>query len=1089
MKQDFSLTKEGYFVIDDYQNKPTFASFLPGIAGKLGIPLWAFYVNRGQGLASFGIESKEHPIMEFYPANKSYQNVETKGFRTFIKIKNDNGETIYEPFRKVTDQISTKMTIAPYKLTIEEENLDLGLKVQVNYFILPNENFGALIRRVKVKNIADSQQNIEVLDGMPMLIPYGISNGELKEVSQTISAWTKVYAFADKTPFYRLRASAEDEAEVSQMEAGNFYIPFTREDNENKLLQPLVDPKVIFENRTSLEDAVGFNKQELTDFKGKQILENRFPAAMSATKDRLAKGEELEINSAYGHLADQDMMTDVTNKVLADDFLDNKAEETAQLHNYYADHIFTVSGEQTLDAYSSQTFMDNILRGGFPTNFGEESETTYHIFSRKHGDLERDYNEFSLEPAYYSQGNGNFRDVNQNRRCDVFFNPQVKDHNVKLFANLIQPNGYNPLVIEGSKFYIEDEQAKQEIISQVARKDREMVSDRLEEPFTPGAIAVFIDNHELDLKLDISEFVDLVIDNAEFWTEAQFGEGYWIDHWTYNLDLIENYLAVYPEKLKELLLEDESYTFYDNYAQVQPRDKKYVLTDAGPRQFNAVVEDEAKKEMIEQRDKLPYYVRADQGRGEIYQTTLMTKLLTLVINKVSTLDPFGVGIEMESNKPGWYDALNGLPGIFGSCTAETMELKRLVEFLQESLAHIDIVDTKSVLLPVELYQFYESLSQVLDNWIAKEDSFAYWDQATALREEYRAKVFAGFAGAEEELTIKDLKSFLDRVETKLNRAVKLAREDNGLFTTYFSYQPVEFEKTGEKSADGLDHIRVTEFEQHRLPEFLEGQVRAMKVLEDQDEASQLHATVHDSQLYDQPLGMYRVNGDLSSESYDIGRARAFSPGWLENGSIWLHMEYKYLLELLKSGLYDDFYQAIDKALIPFQDPETYGRSILENSSFILSTLNDDAENHGRGYIARLSGSTAEYLHMWSLMAFGPQPFTIEDGKLVYKPQPALEADLFTIETKEVSLQVSETKRVEVEIPANSFAHRFLGNTLVIYHNPNRKSTIGTNKAEIQGYKLLTEDGQEIEVEESIISSSLAKKIREGEINQIDIFLD
>lgn len=44
----------------------------------------------------------------------------------------------------------------------------------------------------------------------------------------------------------------------------------------------------------------------------------------------------------------------------------------------------------------------------------------FYVYSRKHGDLERDYNYFSMLPEFYSQGNGNFRDVNQNRRCDTF---------------------------------------------------------------------------------------------------------------------------------------------------------------------------------------------------------------------------------------------------------------------------------------------------------------------------------------------------------------------------------------------------------------------------------------------------------------------------------------------------------------------------------------------------------------------------------------------------------------------------------------------------------------------------------------------
>lgn len=66
-----------------------------------------------------------------------------------------------------------------------------------------------------------------------------------------------------------------------------------------------------------------------------------------------------------------------------------------------------------------------------------------HLFSRKHGDPERDYNFFSIAAEYYSQGNGNFRDVSQNRRNDVFFNKEVGDFNVKTFFSLVQADGYN----------------------------------------------------------------------------------------------------------------------------------------------------------------------------------------------------------------------------------------------------------------------------------------------------------------------------------------------------------------------------------------------------------------------------------------------------------------------------------------------------------------------------------------------------------------------------------------------------------------------------------------------------------------------
>ncbi len=33
--------------------------------------------------------------------------------------------------------------------------------------------------------------------------------------------------------------------------------------------------------------------------------------------------------------------------------------------------------------------------------------------------------------------------------------------------------------------------------------------------------------------------------------------------------------------------------------------------------------------------------------------------------KYSTLDSAGMGVEMEGGKPGWNDAMNGLPGLLG----------------------------------------------------------------------------------------------------------------------------------------------------------------------------------------------------------------------------------------------------------------------------------------------------------------------------------------------------------------------------------------------------------------------------------------
>lgn len=85
-KPEYKLNENDQFVIENYNQAKAFSSFYPGIAGKNGIPLWLFYVNRGQCICSMGMQDKENPIMEFLPANWAYQLVTTQGFRTFLKF-------------------------------------------------------------------------------------------------------------------------------------------------------------------------------------------------------------------------------------------------------------------------------------------------------------------------------------------------------------------------------------------------------------------------------------------------------------------------------------------------------------------------------------------------------------------------------------------------------------------------------------------------------------------------------------------------------------------------------------------------------------------------------------------------------------------------------------------------------------------------------------------------------------------------------------------------------------------------------------------------------------------------------------------
>ena len=47
------------YVMQDFDINRPMSDFLAGIAGKWGVPTWAFFVNRGQGIASFGVKDNE----------------------------------------------------------------------------------------------------------------------------------------------------------------------------------------------------------------------------------------------------------------------------------------------------------------------------------------------------------------------------------------------------------------------------------------------------------------------------------------------------------------------------------------------------------------------------------------------------------------------------------------------------------------------------------------------------------------------------------------------------------------------------------------------------------------------------------------------------------------------------------------------------------------------------------------------------------------------------------------------------------------------------------------------------------------------
>lgn len=1080
MTQKTSLQADGFHIAEFNSARP-FSSFLPGIAGASGKPLWVFYTNRGQCISSFGVRNKNGAMLEFHAANKAYALTSLLGFRTFIKLESDRSAVLYEPFQVAGAPpqagVTQTLIVRPEEIEIEEVNTVLGLRVSVVYFTLPFENLPALVRRVAVENIGTEAVQATVIDGLPQIVPFGLEEKLLKVMSRTMEAFAEIRHVEDALPFFKLKVEPSDKPEMERIQGGFF--AFTVQHDQSVPI--IVDPDLVFGMDTSLRTPQALMQQSAIN-PSLARCETMTGCAFAQLTVQLAAGESDTWESYFGQVPEWRVAQEFRARVTADAlYASKKRGENTGLVNDLSAQFALIAGPKALDPYSRQAFLDNTLRGGQPVVIdGPLGARVFHTFTRKHGDMERDYNAFEVAPTYWSQGNGNFRDVNQNRRCENFIFPGIDASNIETFFNLIQLDGNNPLVIQSEKFCLSGERLNTLLQSWPAGNTPAWQAFLLE-PFSPGQLmeALIADYGTADMA---NPWFVQVLGLADKIQDAHHGEGYWVDHWIYNLDLLESYAALYPDRLHSLLLARPEFIYFDNDHRVQPRAKKYVLRkDGAVRQLHSVVRDHEKSALIAGRHEAPHAMRAGHGQGQIYRTTLLAKMINLMAVKASLLDPFGIGLEMEAEKPGWCDALNGLPGLLGSSAHEAFALKRWVGFVRGALHALEGTPT-SVSCPIEVADFVRAVTQ-LQAHADTDNFFATWDQLASLREAFRSETRLGINGAESALDHEEVTQFLAAVERVLECGLAKAVNADGLPISYYINELVEYDVLPQEVHAVLQnedepvavHVAARRFEHKPVSAFLEGSVQALRGISTPKEAKVLYAAVRRSMLFDAKLGMYRVNTPLDSESFEIGRSKIFSPGWLENESIFLHMHYKFLLETLRSGLAEEFFEDIKRGLVAFQDPAVYGRSPLENSSFIASSRFPDAKVHGVGFVARLSGATAEWISMVLHMGLGAHPFQMVNGALRFAPRPSLTDWLFT------------TQETEGFAP-DSFGFKLFGHTWVVYHNPRRGNTYGSTAVAPLGFALNYLDGRQCEHAGDQLPEALALDLRNGQLKSLVITL-
>lgn len=173
--------------------------------------------------------------MEFYPAHQAYERTSTMGFRTFLKINGTYKEAFFDPCQK------QKMVVGMNSLKIEEHTDDY--KIEVEYETLPGEPLAGLMRCVTITNTTGADMNLEVIDGMAEVIPYGVNGDSMKSMGQTTKAWMQVLDLDRRQPKFKVRVSMEDTAQVSKIT--NVHFALGREQGGSETFTCYCGPKCV----------------------------------------------------------------------------------------------------------------------------------------------------------------------------------------------------------------------------------------------------------------------------------------------------------------------------------------------------------------------------------------------------------------------------------------------------------------------------------------------------------------------------------------------------------------------------------------------------------------------------------------------------------------------------------------------------------------------------------------------------------------------------------------------------------------------------------------------------------------------------
>ncbi|MFT5512467.1 MAG: hypothetical protein ACI8SE_000865, partial [Bacteroidia bacterium] len=720
------------------------------------------------------------------------------GSKTIIRF-DDNGRNVFwEPFsdRNIGEPLTRNLykNRSGNKIIFEEIHGDHGLSFQ--YMWTFSEKFG-FVKRSIISNTKTQSVNIEVLDGVQNVLPYGVNTELQTSKSTLVDAYKKNELDLESgLGIYSLSAMIVDKAEPSESlscttvwsigapkanrllsslqlkdfrlgreivqeadvraEKGAYFI------HSSITLEPGREQSwfTVCEVNQSASDVVNLRETILHDQRLLSRLQQDIDDSTNelrklvASADGLQKtSDDLSTGRHYSNVLFNIMRGGVFNDqylIFTNDF----AQHVRIINKLVFDKTtsFLKGLQPSIDV---KLFINSIHNHGDSDLLRMANEYLPLFFSRRHGDPSRPWNYFSIETknnAGEKNNNyeGNWRDIFQNWEALALSFPNFTFGFISKFLNASTIDGYNPYRIykEGLDWEIADEN--------------------------------------------------------DPWSYI----GYWGDHQIIYLSkLIEVCESHFPDLLTNMMVDD-----YFVYANVPYKIKEFEAIVANPRDtiaYDYVLDTQIKERVLEIGSDGKLCLHRDSSP---VRANLVEKIMVTLCTKLYNFIPDG-GIWLNTQRPEWNDANNALVGN-GVSMVTLYYMRRFITLVQTIISP---KANKKLLLNRPVVRLIDSLLETYEQFVPSMDSgftdsvrFDFVKQCGEAGEYYRRQAYAGFRAEKETIEITTITSLLSVALRFIDNSIEENKREDKL---YHAYNVVAFED---------ENIKI-----ERLYEMLEGQVAVL----------------------------------------------------------------------------------------------------------------------------------------------------------------------------------------------------------------------------------------------------------------------